>query len=56
MNRENTTNTSDDSAENPARKIYQNPKLVIYGNISEITRAVDMNGMADGGGGGMNRT
>lgn len=56
MNRENENNSSDNSAENQTLKPYQPPKLVIYGNISEITRAVDMNGMADGGGGGMNKT
>lgn len=38
------------------KKAYQRPELVLYGNISEITQAVDMMGMMDGGGGMMNKT
>lgn len=53
MNRETTTNTSDGQENESARKPYQNPELVIYGNISEITRAVDNMGMAADGGSGM---
>lgn len=38
------------------KKAYQHPELVLYGNISELTQAVDMMGMADGGGGMMTKT
>jgi hypothetical protein len=31
-----------------AKKVYQSPELVLYGNISEITRAVGNMGMMDG--------
>ena len=56
MNCENETILSENCAEETARKTYQTPKLVIYGNISEITQALGMNGMMDGGGGGINKT
>ena len=34
----------------PAKKPYSTPKLVIYGNLSDITRAVGKTGALDGGG------
>jgi hypothetical protein len=33
------------------RKVYQNPELVVYGNIETLTRSVGSNGQLDGGGG-----
>ncbi|MDX2039982.1 MAG: hypothetical protein SF097_01985 [Acidobacteriota bacterium] len=48
-----TDNLNEDERD---KKAYQSPDLVLYGNISEITQAVDMMGMADGGGGMMNKT
>ena len=39
-----------------ARKTYASPQLVMYGNISQITRAVGKNGTADGGGGMNNKS
>ena len=40
-----------------AKKVYQSPQLVLYGNISEITRTVDNAGNADGpSGGSMDKT
>ncbi len=56
MNRENIPHTSDNQEPDSARKPYQHPELVVYGNISEITQALGMNGMMDGGGGGINKT
>ncbi|MBL8189202.1 MAG: hypothetical protein JNK38_14435 [Acidobacteria bacterium] len=48
-----TNNLKKDERE---KKAYQRPELVLYGNISEITQAVDMMGNADGGGGMMTKT
>ncbi|MGH9801064.1 MAG: hypothetical protein ACRD82_11920 [Blastocatellia bacterium] len=53
----NTSITSDSLGEDQsARKTYQSPELVLYGNISEITKTVDMMGAADGGMGMTNKT
>ncbi|MBS1790774.1 MAG: hypothetical protein JST85_23865 [Acidobacteria bacterium] len=43
-------------AHEAAKKVYQCPELVLYGNLSEITQAIDMMGMADGGMGMTNKT
>lgn len=54
---QNTSVGTDKFNENEReRKPYQRPELALYGNISEITQAVDMMGMADGGGGMMTKT
>ncbi len=53
MTCENTLCTSDNQELDSARKPYQPPELVVYGNISEITRAVDNKGKTADGGGGM---
>jgi hypothetical protein len=43
--------------ENPKiRAAYEAPKLSVHGGVSAITKAVDMSGMDDGGGAGMNKT
>lgn len=38
------------------KKPYAPPRLEIYGNIHQITRAVGSNGMGDGGAHPMNKT
>lgn len=41
----------------PPKKVYQAPKLYVYGNLTEMTKASGSRGNKDGGmGGGMNRT
>lgn len=40
----------------PAKKPYRRPQLIVYGNIGQITQAVDMVGHADGGGAHNNKT
>jgi hypothetical protein len=37
--------------EEPARRPYQTPQLLIYGSIQEITKNVGPNGALDAGGG-----
>jgi hypothetical protein len=39
-----------DVGESPwGRKPYASPQLVMYGNISQVTRSVGMTGQGDGG-------
>jgi hypothetical protein len=39
------------------KKLYQPPKLLVYGDLAEMTRAVGTKGNKDGGGGArMRRT
>jgi len=53
----NTTTSSENLTEDKcAGKAYQQPELVIYGSISEITQSVDNMGMDDGGMGMNDRT
>lgn len=40
----------------PARLPYRAPQLTEFGTLRDITLAVGMNGMPDGGGRGMMRT
>lgn len=40
----------------PGKKPYHQPQLIVYGNIGQITQAVDMVGKADGGGAHNNKT
>ncbi len=42
--------------EEQEKKSYQRPELALYGDISELTQAVDMMGNPDGGGGMMTKT
>ena len=42
--------SSDEGETAPARKAYASPELVMYGDISNITRAVGKTGNMDGGG------
>lgn len=56
MNSENMINPDNFNEDQADKKAYQSPELVLYGNISEITQAVDMMGAADGGGGMMTKT
>jgi len=39
-----------------AKKTYHAPQLHVYGNISELTKAVGNMGNLDGGSGSMKRT
>ena len=39
-----------------ARKTYQNPRLLVYGNINVITRTVGNTGNRDGGTGHAHKT
>ncbi|MBX9928017.1 MAG: lasso RiPP family leader peptide-containing protein [Gemmatimonadaceae bacterium] len=41
---------------NPPRAPYGAPTLVVIGSLAEVTATNSMTGMADGGGGAMNRT
>jgi hypothetical protein len=34
----------------PTKKPYQSPKLLVYGNLTEMTKAVGRQGRRDGGG------
>lgn len=36
-------------SERPARKPYQSPKLLVYGDLTEMTKAVGTGGKLDGG-------
>lgn len=56
MNSDSTTTSDNHNLNQLARKAYRSPELVIYGNISEITMTVDMNGSADGGSGMTSKT
>ncbi|MBS1790773.1 MAG: hypothetical protein JST85_23860 [Acidobacteria bacterium] len=57
MNFSNTTSNSENQIEKTlVKRNYQKPELVLYGNISEITRTVDMSGMMDGGKGQTDKT
>lgn len=38
------------------KKTYSTPKLVVYGDVREITQAVGNMGSADGGAGGTSKT
>ncbi len=54
MNKNEMNKASNEKAD---KKKYLSPSFTIYGNISELTRAVDMVGATDGGGQiSMNRT
>jgi hypothetical protein len=33
----------------PSKKTYHQPELLVYGNLSEITRTVGVNGVFDNG-------
>mgnify|MGYP001583379493 CR=1 FL=1 len=48
----NTNEMNKSSEDKSDKNAYQSPQLTVYGNISEITRAVNETGMNDGGGGG----
>jgi hypothetical protein len=39
-----------------SKKVYKQPELHVYGNLREITQAVNNKGTLDGGTGGTNRT
>jgi hypothetical protein len=39
----------------PPKKMYQTPKLFIYGDLTKMTRATSKLGMPDGGSKGFNR-
>jgi len=55
MTKPNVEATRNESDGPRARKAYASPRLVMYGNISQITRSVGMMG-ADDGGKGNNKT
>ena len=40
----------------PPKKVYQAPKLRVYGDLSEMTKTNGMSGQMDGGTGFMRRT
>ena len=47
----------DKQEEQEAKKSYQSPELVVYGDIGKITQAMSSGAMAaDGGGGGLDKT
>lgn len=50
------TSPGETSQDETARKAYQRPELVVYGDLSDLTQAVDMMGAADGGMGMTNKT
>jgi hypothetical protein len=50
-----TTPESDNHAGGPKRT-YEAPRLERYGNLQQITQAVDTSGKNDGGSKGMNKT
>ena len=39
----------------PPKKVYQGPKLRVYGDLSEMTKGKGMSGQTDTGGGGFKR-
>jgi hypothetical protein len=43
------------AAERPPKKPYQAPKLLVYGNLTEMTQARSMNGKSDNATRGLNR-
>ena len=48
--------TSAGSTENRAKKPYERPELVVYGDIRELTQAIGTTAMSDGGHGAHTRT
>ncbi len=40
----------------PPKKVYQAPKLQVYGDLTEMTKTKGPHGQLDGGGGLMRRT
>lgn len=54
MTKEKTT--SESSSDDKARKTYERPTLVFYGDVREITQNVGKQGTLDGGGGSMSKT
>ncbi len=56
MDQKNLLDSDSANEEQFVKKAYQRPELALYGNISEITQAIDMMGMADGAMGMTNKT
>lgn len=56
MNSSTSVATNNLEKDEQEKKMYQRPELLLYGNISEITKAVDMMGNTDGGVGMMTKT
>jgi hypothetical protein len=48
--------SSTETSNKPSRKPYQPPKLLVYGDLKEMTLARGIHGQRDGGGRGANRT
>jgi hypothetical protein len=50
------TPTPPEAGNNPPKKLYEAPRLEVYGNIQQITRATGTAGHGDGGAHPMNKT